>query len=235
MHDVKKKESWKIFDQIFSSYDQINQILSFGMDRRWRDQVAQKIAKEKPCSLLDLASGTADQLIAILKKNPSLLSATALDLSEKMLEKAKEKIKKLDTSSQVSFIHADACNIPFEENSFDAISFSFGIRNVENPSTSLQEIYRVLKNEGKVYILEFSLPKPWIRPFYLFYLRHFLPFIGGILSKNLKAYRYLNQTIETFPYGKDFLHLMEKEGFQNLETISFSLGAVTLYIGQKKE
>ena len=145
-----------------------------------------------------------------------------------MLEIAKRKIP-----AKMEFFRADAEKLPFKNMNFDAATFSFGIRNVTDPLRSLKEIYRVLKPKGRCLILEFSLPPKPIRGFFLFYLRHILPRIGGLISRNRSAYRYLNQTIEHFPSGKEFCLLMKEAGFGRLREIPMNLGSVTLYVGEK--
>ncbi len=219
-----RKESWKIFDRISGSYDQINRIVSFGQDRSWRKKCSAYLPPNG--KLLDLATGTGDQIIACLDK---VETAIGIDLSFEMLEIAKKKI----SAPNVEFKIGDAEKIPFPDAQFDAATFSFGIRNVTDPLTSFKEIFRVLKPRGRCLILEFSLPPKIIRPFYLFYLRHILPRIGGWISKDPHAYQYLNQTIETFPSGKEFCFLMEKGGFRVIDRKTMALGAVSLYVGEK--
>lgn len=227
------ENSWKIFDQISKNYDRINRILSFGMDRSWRKRAASYLPKKEDLHLLDLASGTGDQLIACLESKKSIASAIGIDLAEEMLHIARNKIQNTPYYNRVSFSKADALHLPFEDLSFDAATFSFGIRNVIDPLACLQEIHRVLKQHGRCIILEFSIPSQPIRFFHLLYLRHFLPYIGGVLSKNKDAYRYLNQTIESFPYGAAFCALLSQAGFHFVRKIPLAFGAVTLYLGEK--
>ena len=227
MDNPSRKDSWKIFDRISKTYDRTNRVLSLGMDLSWRKKLASHLPKEEDLKILDLATGTGDQAIAFLNSEAPIHSITGIDLSKEMLEIAREKV--LDAE----FIEADAQKIPFSKEVFHAVSFSFGIRNVPSPTTALEEIHRVLKPRGRCLILEFSLPRRPIRAFYLLYLRHILPWLGGIISKNKEAYRYLNQTIEHFPSGKDFCLLMEGAGFKEVRAIPMNLGTVTLYIGEK--
>lgn len=228
MSNPTRENVWKMFDQISNSYDRTNRIISFGMDRRWRQKVAKFLPPIKNLKILDLATGTGDQAIALIQSGASIHSITGIDLSKEMLEIAKRKIP-----TKMQFIVADAEKIPFKEESFDAATFSFGIRNVTDPLKSLKDIHRVLKPKGRALILEFSLPPKPIRLFFLFYLRHVLPFIAGLISKNRSAYKYLNQTIEHFPSGKEFCLLMKEAGFSRIKTVPMNLGSVTLYIGEK--
>ena len=228
MNDPSRQDVWKMFDIISPTYDRINKILSFGMDRKWRKKVSEYLPEHKNLKILDLATGTGDQALALLNSKASIRSITGIDLSTEMLEIAKTKVP-----ANVELIRADAEKLPFAPASFDAATFSFGIRNVNSPITSLKAIHRVLKAKGRCLILEFSLPPQPIRPFFLFYLRHVLPRIGGLLSRKPTAYRYLNQTIEHFPSGKDFCLLMKEAGFTRIREIPMALGGVTLYIGDK--
>jgi demethylmenaquinone methyltransferase/2-methoxy-6-polyprenyl-1,4-benzoquinol methylase len=225
-----KTDAWKIFDQISKKYDIINRVLSLGQDTRWRKKVARNLPLKPHLQILDLATGTADQLIAIFNSKASIQKAVGIDLSKEMLKIGRKKIERYP---KATLIHGDAQKIPFDDAMFDAATFSFGIRNVESPLTSLKDIHRVLKPNGRCLILEFSMPPKWIRPFFLFYLRKVLPKLGGFLSKNLEAYRYLNRTIESFPSGKEFLSIMDEAGFHSLRKISMNFGSVTLYIGDK--
>jgi demethylmenaquinone methyltransferase/2-methoxy-6-polyprenyl-1,4-benzoquinol methylase len=218
-----KSESWKMFDAISGTYDRVNRILSLGMDQRWRRVVARHLHTKG--DVLDLATGTGDQALALL---PHVKSLIGIDLSSQMLQIAKQKVP-----PPAEFRMGDAQNLPFEGETFDAATFSFGIRNVPDPLASLKEIHRVLKSKGRCLVLEFSLPPQPFRVIYLFYLRHLLPTLGGFLSRNKQAYRYLNQTIEEFPSGAAFSALMEQAEFTHLRRIPMAFGAVTLYIGEK--
>ena len=228
MTNPSRQDIWKMFDVISPTYDRINRILSLGMDQRWRKQVATHLPPQKNLKILDLATGTGDQALALLNSKASIHSITGIDLSGEMLELAKKKIP-----GKVEFLRADAEKLPFPSGHFDAATFSFGIRNVNDPLHTMKGIYRVLKPKGRCLILEFSLPPKPIRGPFLFYLRHILPRIGGFLSRKPAAYRYLNQTIEQFPSGKDFCLLMKEAGFTRLREIPMALGGVTLYIGEK--
>lgn len=183
--------------------------------------------------ILDLATGTGDQIFALFDTSEQIDSAIGIDLAENMLDIARIKAEKSPYTAKISFQTGDCEHLPFENDSFDAVTFSFGIRNVPNPKQALREIYRVLKPQGKSLILEFSLPSPPLQKAYLFYLRYLLPKIGALLSKHREAYRYLNETIESFPYGLAFLELMQECGFQKGQIVSMALGVVSLYIGEK--
>jgi len=234
MSNPSRLDVWKMFDAISPTYDRINRVLSFGMDRGWRKQVVKHLPSRKNLRILDLATGTGDQIIAMFDKGVSIESATGIDLSSEMLQVAQNKIGGKEYSKKVRLIRADAEKIPLENEIFDAATISFGIRNMADPLASLKEIYRVLKPSGRCLILEFSLPPSLVRSFYLFYLRRILPKIGGLLSKQPAAYRYLNETIETFPSGKSFLALMELASFKSPRAYPMAFGGVTLYRGEKQ-
>lgn len=229
----QKLLSWQMFDRIAPTYDTINRLLSFRQDQKWRRSLCPYLPDKKNLNILDLATGTADQMIAFLEAKDSIQSITGLDLSSEMLKIGKEKIGKKPYKNKVRWIEASAEKIPAPDHCFDVVSMSFGIRNVPHVEKALSEIFRVLKSEGKCLILEFSLPPQPIRSAYLFYLRHILPRIGGLFSRSFSSYRYLNTTIETFPSGESFARLLKQAGFNKIEIHPMALGAVTLYIGIK--
>lgn len=230
--ELAKESIETTFNHIASTYDRINRILSFGIDRLWRKSLCKKLPKDQPLNILDIATGTGDQAFEILKQRP-LASVTGIDKAEKMLELAKEKIQNTLQGS-LHFLVADAAHLPFDDTMFDCITISFGIRNFADLAVSIQEMLRVLKKRGMLLILEFGHPKnSLVRFFYLFYLRTLLPKIGGFFSKHPKAYKYLNESIEDFPSGKDLCFLLEKHGFSKVTYHPLSFGIVNLYIGRK--
>lgn len=234
MLQPSRHEVWKMFDRISPTYDRLNKILSFGRDGSWRRAAALHLPQKENLHVLDLATGTADQLISLFESKASIASAVGIDLSSEMLQIGSKKIESKSYCGRIELVRADAEKIPFENGRFDAATFSFGIRNVTDPLISLKEIHRVLKPGGRCLILEFSLPPVFIRGFYLFYLRRILPRIGGWISKQPAAYRYLNETIETFPSGKSFLALMDRASFKKTQAYPMALGGVTLYAGEKE-
>jgi demethylmenaquinone methyltransferase/2-methoxy-6-polyprenyl-1,4-benzoquinol methylase len=171
--------------------------------------------------------------MACMESGARIRSAVGIDLASSMLELALAKIGSKPYGSKVKFRRADAMHLPFKDSSFDAATFSFGIRNVPDPKAALKEIARVLKPGGRCLILEFSLPPKPLKTLHLFYLRRILPHVGGFFSKNKAAYRYLNETIETFPCGAAFSTLMKSASLSSRQ-IPMALGAVTLYVGEKR-
>jgi len=223
-----------MFDRIARRYDLVNRLLSFGQDIIWRKKLAGLLPERQSQHVLDLATGTADVLLSLVKHSPNIKSGLGLDMSEKMLAIGQSKISRVGLSSKLSFLRGDANSIPCVDNSFDVTTMAFGIRNVTDVRKSLSEMYRVLSPGGKVLILEFSLPpNKLIRSLHLFYLRYLLPTIGGIVSGDKDAYRYLNSTIKSFPYGEEFLRLMSGTGFENSKAHPLTFGVATIYEGQK--
>ena len=235
IQDKSKSTSWQMFNRIAKTYDSVNRLLSFGLDVGWRKKVGLLLPKKEQVALLDLATGTADQVLLLCKEHPQQISeAIGMDLSEGMLEKGREKVDQQKLQDIIRLETGDAVNIPSENSRFDAITISFGIRNVPDVPASLREMHRVLRPEGKTLILEFSMPKnPIVRFGHLFYLRYVLPLVGGIISGDYEAYRYLNTSIEAFPYGESFCSLMKEAGFSTVRQHPVTFGIATIYEGIK--
>lgn len=230
----------EMFDQISPRYDCINRILSWGMDRRWRRQMATHVPLRKKLSLLDLATGTGEQLFLLYPLFRSHWSGLAgVDFSSSMLAKAKERWSQSPYAKEreVEWKRGDITKpLPFAEESFDCITLSFGLRNVSNRPSCMQEARRLLRFGGKFLILEFSLPSfPLFRSPALFYLKHILPSLGGWLSGERAAYQYLSCSIESFPTPKEISKELRENGFSRVIAHPLSLGMVTLYSGEKEE
>lgn len=232
--NYNKTESWKMFDDISPRYDLLNRLLSFGLDVSWRKELARQVNKDPQIEILDLATGTADVLLTFIDNCPNIKSAWGIDLAEKMMEIGRNKIDKKGYRNKIWLKRGDATKIPFEDGGFDNVSISFGIRNVEDPSLVLKEMHRVLRVGGVSLVLEFSIPNnSLIRMGHIFYLRHFVPIIGWVISGHYKAYKYLNQTIETFPYGEEFCSFMKLAGFKQVQAHKLLFGVATIYKGIK--
>ena len=232
--EPSRNEIWKMFDTISSTYDKTNRLMTMGLDRHWRNKMASMVPDLPKMELLDCATGTADQIISLMQKCNGIERAIGIDLSKDMVEIGKSKLKQYPFNERVELQIASALEIPFEEDRFDCVTMSFGIRNVSSVELCLQEILRVLKPGGRVLILETSMPKMRIVQFFhLLYLRKILPRIGGWISKQKNAYQYLNQTTETFPSGTVFCDLMEKAGFCKIVGRPLTLGAVSIYQADK--
>ena len=229
-----RQDVYRMFDRIASRYDLANRLLSFGQDIRWRKKLAKLLPDRQSQSILDLATGTGDVLLSLVKYSKNIKYGLGLDMSSKMLAEARRKLPGSTISENLSLVRADATNIPCCDNSFDVVTIAFGIRNVTDVKKSLSEMHRVLNNSGKVLILEFSLPlNILVRKLHLFYLRYLLPAIGGLISGDKEAYQYLNRTIESFPYGSDFLKLLDEAGFNNTKVHPLTFGVATIYEGEK--
>ena len=232
--DARKKESYKIFDDIAGTYDLLNHSLSMGIDVYWRNKMLKHLPNKESINALDLATGTGDVALTLVK-DQRVKKITGLDLSKGMIEVGIKKVKKKGLDKKIFLMLGDGVNIPTADAAFDLTTISFGIRNFSDPQKSLHDIHRVLKKDGRLMIMEFSIPTNFIvRNVYFFYFRHLLPFIGNIVSKHKDAYTYLNKSVEDFPYGEKFLGMMRSAGFQDLKMISLTFGIATLYIGDKK-
>ena len=229
--ETKKKQVTKMFDNIAGSYDFLNHTLSLGMDNIWR-KIAIKKLNNKPATILDIATGTGDFAISASKYTNA--NITGIDISQGMLDVGVEKITKKGLSNRIQLQLADSENLPFQNNSYDAITAGFGVRNFEDLNKGLSEMYRTLKSGGKVAILEPSEPTHFpLKQFYNLYFHHILPFIGGIISKDKNAYTYLPDSVSAFPSGNDFLTELDKVGFKECKHIPLTFGIVSLYIAIK--
>ena len=228
----KKEQVKAMFDNIAPSYDFLNHFFSLGIDRRWRKKAVALLQKEKPKFILDVATGTADFAIESLALQPD--SIKGIDISGQMLEAGRKKIKKLNQEKKIELLQGDSEKINFEDDFFDAATVGFGVRNFENPAKGLSEIYRVLKKNGTLIVLEFSTPGKFpVKQLYHFYFRNILPLIGKIISKDHRAYTYLPESVKAFPSGKNFLILMDDSGFMNTKCIPLTFGIASIYIGKK--
>jgi demethylmenaquinone methyltransferase/2-methoxy-6-polyprenyl-1,4-benzoquinol methylase len=227
-------EVWTMFDRIAPRYDLLNRLLSFRRDVAWRKGVARHVRDRSELDVLDLATGTGDQILHLIDGGASVRSALGLDMAEDMLTRGRAKIEARRLQDRISLCKGDAADIPCEAESFDLVTISFGIRNVGAVPIALSDMLRVTRPAGRILILEFSMPTNTImRPMYLFYLRHVLPSIGGLISGDAIAYRYLNRTIETFPCGEAFCALMRTAGMVNVEAFPLTFGIATIYKGDK--
>jgi len=230
----KKIQVENMFNSIAPKYDLLNHTLSLNIDKIWRRKVVCIVKNKKPKTVLDVATGTCDLAIATARKaNPQIING--IDISEEMLNVGQKKIDKLGLSAQIKLQKADAENIPFDSNTFDAITVAFGVRNFENLETGLKEMLRVLKPGGVCVILEFTLPTVFpIKQLYNFYFRNILPAIGKKVSQNDSAYTYLPESVRAFPQRNNFTQIMQQCGFAKTRFRSLSLGIAAIYIGEKR-
>ncbi len=229
----KTQQVEAMFNDIAPSYDFLNHFLSLGIDKIWRRKTIRKIIAEKPNDVLDIATGTADLAIMLAKKFPDV-SITGVDLAENMLEVGRKKVNALNLSNRITLKQADSLSLPFADESFDSAMVAFGVRNFEDPVKGMTETLRVLRKNGKYFILEFSLPRRFpMAQLYCFYFRAILPLIGRMVSGHKKAYTYLPESVKAFPDGNNFIVLMEKAGFSQCKYKKLSFGIATIYEGQK--
>jgi len=228
----KKEQVAKMFDTISKEYDGLNRVISFGIDVKWRKKVVEIIGSTNPNSILDIATGTGD--LAINLAQTKALKIIGLDISEGMLDVGRKKIEKLKLNNTIDMVLGDSEKIPFEDNSFDAITVAFGVRNFENLEKGLSEIYRVLKTGGTFVVLETSIPtKTPYKQGYHFYSTNILPAIGKLFSKDKLAYKYLSDSAAAFPYGEAFNNILQKIGFIALENKPQTFGVASIYIAKK--
>lgn len=230
--DPKKKQVAEMFNRISAQYDFLNHFLSGGIDILWRKKAIKLLKPYHPKYILDVATGTADFAIEALALKPQAI--VGVDISEGMLEVGRQKLKQRKYDSAITLQWGDSENLPFPDNSFDAVTVAFGVRNFENLTIGLQNILRVLKPNAPAVIIEFSKPKTFpVKQLYNFYFRFALPLIGKAVSKDASAYTYLPESVSAFPEGKNFIDILENLGFIQCKHIPLTFGISSIYIGIK--
>ena len=232
--DLSKKQQVAVmFDDIAYRYDFLNRFLSAGIDVRWRKKALQYLLPLHPKKILDVATGTADVAImasGLLKPD----KITGIDISEGMLDIGRKKVEKLKLQNTIELLNGDSETINFENNTFDAVTVAFGVRNFQFLEKGLSEILRVLKPGGKLVVLEFSQPSSaFVKSFYNIYMKTVAPGIGKLFSKNRCAYEYLDESIKKFPEGKNFIKILEGVGYKKTQSKTLSLGICSIYCGEK--
>jgi len=221
-----------MFDTISENYDGLNRVISFGIDIKWRKKVVNIVKKTQPKHILDIATGTGDLAINLAETNAEKI--VGLDISSGMLEIGKQKIEKKNLSNKIEMVIGDSENMPFEDNTFDAITVAFGVRNFETLEKGLKDILRVLKPGGTFVILETSIPtKTPFKQGYKIYTKHILPKIGKLFSKDQTAYKYLCESASVFPYGEALNNILRNIGFINVEDLPQTFGVATIYTASK--
>jgi demethylmenaquinone methyltransferase/2-methoxy-6-polyprenyl-1,4-benzoquinol methylase len=229
----KKEQVAQMFDTISGNYDNLNRVISFGIDVKWRKKVLKIVSDKKPKNILDIATGTGDLAILMAKTNAEKI--IGLDISAGMLEVGKKKIEEKKLSPIIELVLGDSENIPFEDNYFNAITVGFGVRNFENLEKGFAEILRVLKPNGVFVILETSVPdKTPYKQGYSFYTKNILPLIGKLFSKDNSAYGYLSESAAAFPYGEALNNILRKIGFIDVVAMPQTFGVATIYSASKK-
>jgi len=231
---IGKKESVrKMFNEISDRYDFLNHFLSMGIDILWRKKLVRLLKRQNPKYVLDVATGTGD--LAITASHIGDIKIVGVDIAEEMLAVGQKKIKQKKLTDKITLSVGDSENLPFETETFDAAMVAFGVRNFENLDKGLAEMYRVLSENSKVYILEFSMPEKFpIKQLYHFYFKNILPLIGRTVSKDRRAYTYLHDSVQEFPSGEAFLSRLNIAGFKNSSQLKLSFGIASIYVGEKR-
>jgi demethylmenaquinone methyltransferase/2-methoxy-6-polyprenyl-1,4-benzoquinol methylase len=220
-----------MFNMIASKYDVLNHTLSLGMDYVWRKKAIKKILNN-PKEILDIATGTGDFAISAAKHTQA--NITGIDISDQMIYVGNKKIQQKKLNNRIKLSIEDSENLPYLDNSYDAITAGFGVRNFENLEKGLSEIHRVVKKNGYVVILEPSTPKAFpLKQIFSIYFQKILPFIGSLVSKDKSAYSYLPNSVKSFPEGDNFLKILNKQGFSKTNYYPLSFGIVSMYVAIK--
>lgn len=223
-----------MFDAVSPRYDLLNHLLSCGVDLWWRRKAAGALHLPDKALILDAAAGTADLSLCLARRMETEM-VTALDISAGMLERAGRKISRARLPEKITCIRGNCEALPFSDDSFDAVTTGFGIRNVKNPGKALCEFHRVLKQGGECVVLEFSRPRcRVIGPLFGLYFRYVLPLIGRIVSRHRTAYRYLHRSAQSFPCGEAFAAMMREAGFDSVRRVTLTFGIAAIYRGTKK-
>jgi demethylmenaquinone methyltransferase / 2-methoxy-6-polyprenyl-1,4-benzoquinol methylase len=217
-----------MFGRIAHRYDIANSLLSCGIDSSWRRELVAAVLRHPPAAILDLATGSGDVAFALSKKLPATTTITGMDFCQPMLDRALKRQAAADPRqySNVTFRQGDGLALPLPDESQDAVTISFGLRNLADRNRGLQEMRRVLRPGGRLFILEFSQPRTWLWPFYYFYLRRILPFIAGIITRDRAAYVYLNETIAQFPDRAALAEELSAAGFTDVHARPLTFGIV---------
>ena len=228
----KKAQVAKMFDNIAGSYDFLNHFLSLGIDILWRKRAVREIGKISPKTILDIATGTGDLALEASVLKPT--KVVGIDISEGMLDVGRKKMKKKGLDSMIKLQFGDSENLPFEDNSYDAVIAGFGVRNFEDLSKGLSEMRRVMSKGGKLAILEPAEPTTFpFKQLYSLYFKRILPFVGKLVSKDNAAYTYLPESVAAFPSGHAFLKELEIAGFKHPQHIKLTFGVAALYTATK--
>ncbi len=229
----KKEEVGEMFDSIAPSYDLLNRGTSLGVDTLWRKKMIAELAGGAYKRVLDVATGTADVAIQMAKRL-GIPHVTGLDLSPEMLRYGQVKIDKAALSQVIHLQQGDSEALPFADNSYDAVTVAFGVRNFENLAAGLAEMHRVLRPGGKLVILEFSQIRfAPLRALFNFYFGSIMPLIGRLQSKDPRAYRYLFESVQAFPSGKDFTHILQQTGYKQTSCQALTFGIASIYTAHK--
>ena len=230
---AKTEQVKEMFDSIAPAYDFMNRAMTFGIDKCWRAKAVKMIKAYYPKTILDVATGTGDLAIK-LARNLKPRKITGIDLSEGMIAIGRKKVEEANLSHIIDFLAGDCLNLPFVENQFDCITVAYGVRNFEHLDQGYREMRRVLQSGGILCVIELSTPTSRIiRPLYNLYTHYIIPFVGRLISKDVRAYNYLPESISAVPQGNDMLQLMHEAGFNNCQFKSLTFGTCTIYLAKK--
>ncbi len=227
----KREQVERMFDGISPRYDLLNRLFSLGVDQGWRRRVVRLMAQEPVHHVLDVATGTADLAILASRKAEQV---TGVDISEGMLSHGRTKVARRGSQDRVTLQRADSADLPFADDTFDAVTVAFGVRNFEVLEKGLSEMRRVLKPDGRLFVLEFSKPKnTLLGGIFRFYFHRVMPFVGRLISRDKAAYTYLPKSVDAFPEGPSFLAIMAASGLRESTAEPLTGGIATLYVGRK--
>ncbi len=232
----------EFYTDIHVSYDRVNHLFTFGRDRKWRKRAAAELLRSAPENILDLCTGTGDLVLEVARLVEKGVHLTGYDFNNAMLEEARKKhgaLQQIDSISPVEFVEGDASHMPFEDGQFDAVGITFGIRNLMFENTAadrhLAELYRILRSGGTLVVLESSRPENRLwRFFNTLYLKMILPYLGGVVSGNLQAYKYLARSSENYYTIREMNRILEHTGFRIIRTAPLFLGSAMLVVAEKK-
>ena len=229
----RKEQVTEMFDNISGNYDFMNRIMTFGIDVKWRKKVVKMVKENQPDDILDIATGTGDFAIMLAGIRPKRI--VGLDISQGMLDVGIKKVKEKNLDNLIEMVLGDSENLPFADNSFDAVTVGFGVRNFENLDKGLSEINRVLRPGGIFVVLETSQPEKFpFKQVYKFHSKYIIPLLGSLFSKDKKAYDYLPESAQAFPYGEAFNNILKKNEFISVEDFPLMFGAASIYRAYKK-
>lgn len=229
----KSEQVRDMFDNIAPAYDFMNRAMTFGIDRLWRRKAVKMLANGPHNTILDVATGTGD-LAILMAQRTDAKKIHGIDLSHNMIEAGQHKVKNAGLESRIEFSVADCLNMPFSDCTFHAVTVAYGVRNFEDLLRGYTEMYRVLRHEGRLTVIELSTPSsPFIRPLYRFYTRHVIPWIGRLVSKDVRAYSYLPESIAAVPQGLEMTRIMRQAGFTDTSFRRLTFGTCTIYTGIK--
>ncbi|HZZ20088.1 MAG TPA: bifunctional demethylmenaquinone methyltransferase/2-methoxy-6-polyprenyl-1,4-benzoquinol methylase UbiE [Opitutaceae bacterium] len=225
-----------MFGRIAHRYDLANRVLSGGIDIYWRFQLVQAVKRTKPTQVLDLATGSGDVAFALNRALPAGVKTLGMDFCQPMLDEAELKKPSLSKYPlDLDFRQGDGLNLPLADARFNAVTIAFGLRNMADRARCLKEMHRVLRPGGNLFILEFSQPWGWVKPFYYFHLRKLAPKLAGLLTGDQSAYEYLGDSISTFPGREALSHEIRAAGFTDVTAHAMTMGVVALHVGRKSE